>query len=809
MLHAKLQKSLEVIAGILACFILVACGPKDESTQVTNSTNKEVKEVSTWPDRRHLPIEPYQQVGELSSSLAKSGAIDWPKEISAPEGAPNVLLVMMDDVGFGASSAFGGPVPTPTLDKIANQGLRYNSFHTTAVCSPTRASLITGRNHHVASTGIIMEFSTPYPGYHSLVSRSVGTIGEILTSNGYGTSWFGKNHNVPDWQTSRAGPFNLWPTGLGFEYFFGFLGGDAHQFRPPIYENTVPIEPYLGKEDYHLDKDMSDRAIGWIRTQKSVWPNKPFFAYYTPGTAHAPHHAPQEWLDKFKGKFDHGWDKQRQMTYENQKKLGIIPENAVLNKTPDDYNKWDSLSDKEKRVAARQMEAYAAALSHADHQVGRVLDAIESMGELDNTLVVYIMGDNGASAEDPTGLGMTSEVGTMGNNVVDQLDYMVENIDLFGGMWFENHYSHSWAHAMNTPFQWDKKIASHLGGTRTGMALMWKGHIKDPGAIRNQFTHVTDIVPTILEAANLPAPETINGFKQVPMDGKSLLYTFNNPDAKETHTTQYFEIIGNQGIYHDGWIANTTPKRLPWQGRGESSPDPFNDYEWELYNLKEDFSQSKNVANEHPEKLKELRAIFLAEAEKNKVFPLDDRYVERADPASRPEPNRGRTEFIYYDSTQRIPEGAAVNVKNRSFSITAEINVNEGNAEGMIMTQGGWFGGYGLMLLDGVPTFAYSRSHYPKHKYVVAAKEKVPAGEHTLVMDFKYDGGGLGKGGIATISLNGNEIAKGRIDETVPTRFSMTEGLEVGRDAGMPVIKSYSVPFKFSGEIKRVVVNLK
>jgi arylsulfatase A-like enzyme len=785
----------------LVAMVLVGILSAGRVTNVSGQSDK-------WPDRRHLPIEPYQKVGKIAPSVGESDPIDWPKEITAPEGAPNVLLVMMDDVGFGASSTFGGPIPTPTFDRVANEGLRYRNFHTTAVCSPTRAALITGRNHHVASTGIIMEFSTPYPGYHSLVSRSVGTIGEILTGNGYGTSWFGKNHNVPDWQTSPAGPFDLWPTGLGFEYFYGFLGGDAHQFRPPVYENTLPVEPYMGKEDYHLDEDMADRTIKWIRTRKAVWPNKPFFVYYTPGTAHAPHHAPEEWIDKFKGKFDYGWERQREMTYAKQKEMGIIPANAALNPTPDDYKDWDSLSPDEKRVAAREMECYAAALSHADYQVGRVLEAIESMGELDNTLVIYIMGDNGASAEDPTGLGMTSEVGTLGNNVVDRLDYMVENIDLFGGMWFENHYSHSWAHAMNTPFQWDKKIASHLGGTRTGMALMWKGHIKDPGAIRSQFSHVNDIVPTILDASHIPAPETINGFKQVPMNGTSLLYTFNDPNAPEKHTTQYFEIIANQGIYHDGWMANTTPKLLPWQGRGPTNPDPFNDYDWELYNLTEDYSQSKNIAAEYPEKLEELRAIFKTEAEKNQVFPLDDRYIERADPANRPEPNRGRKEFIYYGDTNRIPEGSAVNTKNTSFSITAELTIPAGGAEGMVITQGGWFGGFGLMLLDGKPTFVYSRSHYPEHKYKVAATDMVPEGKHTLVMDFNYDGGGVGKGGTVTLFVDGNEVAKGRIEETVPTRFSMTEGLEVGRDAGMPVSKDYQVPFYFSGDIGRVIVKL-
>ena len=761
-----------------------------------------------WPDRRHLPIEPYQELGKIAPSVGGSDPIDWPKEIEAPKGAPNVLLVMMDDVGFGASSSFGGPIPTPTLDRVTKEGLRYNAFHTTAVCSPTRAALITGRNHHVASTGIIMEFSTPYPGYHSLVSRSVGTIGEILTANGYGTSWFGKNHNVPDWQTSPAGPFHLWPTGLGFEYFYGFLGADAHQYRSPIYENTVPIEPYLGKKDFHLDEAMADRAIAWMRTQKSVWPNKPFFAYYTPGTAHAPHHAPKEWLNKFKGKFDHGWHRQREMTFAKQKEMGIIPADAVLNPFTNDYQKWDELNTDEKRIAARGMEAYAAALAHADYQVGRVINAIEEMGELENTLVIYIMGDNGSSAEDPTGIGMTSEIATMGNKVADRPEYMLENLDEFGGMWFENHYSHSWAHAMNTPFQWDKKIASHLGGSRTGMALMWGDRIKDPGAVRSQFSHVNDIVPTILEAASLPEPETINGFKQVPMNGKSLLYTFNNPDAPEQHKTQYFEVIANQGIYHEGWIANSTPKRLPWEGRGPSNPDPFNDYEWELYNLREDFSQSKNLAKENPEKLEELRAIFISEAKKNQVFPLDDRYIERADPANRPEPNRGRKEFVYYDGTFRIPEGAAVSVKNTSFKITAKLFIPEGGAEGMIITQGGWFAGWGLMLLEGKPTFKYSLSHYPEHKHTIKGKNVLPAGDHTLVADFDYEGGGVGKGATVTLLLNGEEVAKGNIPATVPTRFSMTEGLDVGRDAGLPLTKDYDVPFRFTGKIGKVVVTL-
>ncbi|MEC5387494.1 arylsulfatase [Uliginosibacterium sp. H3] len=792
-------KVLAIAAALLAA---LACSTSMAQTTATSGP-------AAWPDRLHLPIEPYQKAGKLAPAVRDSDKLDWPTEISAPEGAPNVLLIMMDDVGFGASSPFGGPVPVPTLEKIAREGLRYNSFHTTAVCSPSRAALITGRNHHVASTGIIMEFSTPYPGYHSLVSRSVGTIGEIMTDNGYATAWFGKNHNVPDWQNSPAGPFNLWPTGLGFEYFYGFLGADAHQFRPAVYENTKPIDPYLGKEDtYHFDADMADHAISWINTQKAVWPKKPFFAYYAPGTAHAPHHAPKDWIAKFKGKFDQGWDKQREMTFQRQKELGIIPQNAALNPTPKEYKRWDTLSPDMKRVAAREMEVYAAALAHADYQAGRVVDAIKAMGELDNTLVIYIMGDNGASAEDPTGTGLTSEIAVMVNGVVDKPEYMVKNIDEFGGMWFQNHYSHGWAHAMNTPFQWDKKIASHLGGSRTGMAVSWPGHIKDPGAIRSQFTHINDIVPTILEATKLPAPDTINGFKQVPMNGTSLLYTFDNASAPERHTTQYFEVIANQGIYHNGWMASTTPKRLPWEGRGPTNPDPFNDYEWELYNLTEDFSQSKNLAAQQPQKLAEMRALFKTEAEKNKVFPLDDRYIERVDPANRPQPNKGRTQFVYREGVVRITEPMAADIKNTSFRITADIEVPK-NGQGIIMTQGGWFGGVALMLQDGKPSFAYARSHYPEHKYRIKSPTRLAPGKHQVVLDFVYDGGGVGKGGTARLLADGKEVAKGRIPETVPSRFSADETLDIGEDSGTPVVRDYKVPFHFNGRIEKVVIDVK
>lgn len=763
-----------------------------------------------WPDRSKLPIEPYQKVGKIDRTVKGSDPIEWPKEVAAPEGAPNILLVMTDDVGFGASEVFGGPIPTPTYARLAENGLRYNRFHTTALCSPSRAALLTGRNHHVASTGIIMEFSTPFPGYHSIVSRSVGTLGEVLTGNGYGTAWFGKNHNVPDWLTTPAGPFNLWPSGLGFEYSYVFLGADAHQFRPAIYENNLPVDPYLGREDtYHLDADLADKAIHWMRMQKAVNPDKPFFAYYTPGTAHAPHHAPQEWLDKFKGKFDHGWDRQREMTYEKQKELGVIPPDAVLNPTPADYKRWDDLSPDMKRVCARQMECYAAALSHCDHQVGRVVDAIAEMGELDNTLVIYIQGDNGSSAEDPSGRGMTSEIVTLGNGIDDRDDFMVQNIDQFGGMWMQNHFSHGWAHAMNSPYQWDKKIASHLGGSRTSMVISYPKGIKDPGGLRSQFTHITDVVPTILEAANLPMPTSIDGIEQVPLNGASLIPSMEKADAPEHHTTQYFEVIANQGIYHDGWMANTAPKRLPWQGRGPTNPDPFEEYEWQLYNLNDDFTQSENVAKDNPEKLEELRKLFLSEAEKNKVFPLDDRYLERLSPENRPQHNSGRNVYTYFDGVTRITEGMAPNMKNTSYSITGTVTIPPGGAEGILMTQGGWFGGNALYLLKGKPVFASAASHYPEHKYRVEAPTALAPGKHDVRVDFAYDGGDPGSGGMATVFVDNAQVAQGRIDRTIPVRVSADETFDVGGDSGTPLNHDYDVPFRFTGELHKVVVELK
>ena len=788
-----------LLTGFIAVFSFTAMNAQE----TTSSQN--------WPDRTVLPIEPYQKVGKIAPTIKDSDKIDWPKEIGAPEGAPNVLLIMIDDVGFGASSAFGGPIPTPNFDALAANGLKYNRFHTTAVCSPSRAALITGRNHHTAATGIIMEFSTPFPGYNSLVPKSVATIGKILTDNGYGTSWFGKNHNVPDWQSSPAGPFNLWPTGLGFEYFYGFLGADAHQFRPAIMENTKPIDPYLkdGKvdEDYILDRDLADHAIKWIQMQKTVSPKKPFFAYYTPGTAHAPHQAPKEWIAKFKGKFDQGFDKQRIATYENQKRLGIIPADAKLAPTPNDYQKWDKLTPGLKKVAAREMEVYAAMLAYCDYEIGRILETIKDLGEENNTMVIFIMGDNGASAEDPTGYGLTSELGVLANGLVDTEEYMLKHLDEFGGAWQAEHYSQSWAHAMNAPYQWDKKIASHLGGSRTGMVISWPARIKQTGQVRSQFAHITDIVPTILEAANIPAPKSVDGFKQEPMAGTSLVYSFDNANAPETHTTQYFEVIANRAIYKDGWMASTTPKNLPWQGHPVPSEDPVKDYKWELYDLTKDFTQSNNIAAKNPEKLKEMQAAFMAEAAKYKVFPFDDRYIDRVNPENRPNLNKGRNEFVYHEGNSRITEGMAPNMKNTSFTITAEVEVKAGE-EGMIITQGGYFGGLALMLQKGKPTFSYAFSHYPEHKWTIQSPTALTAGKHTILLKFDYAGGGAGKPAKASILVDGNKVAEGDIARTIPSRFSADETLDVGEDFGTPITRDYDAPFFFQGEIEKVTITL-
>jgi arylsulfatase len=744
--------------------------------------------------------------GKIERTL-KGSVPDFPKGVEAPAGAPNVLLILTDDVGFGASSTFGGPIQTPNFQRVADAGLRYNMYHTTALCSPTRAALITGRNHHSVASGDITEFATGYPGYNSLVPKSAGSVGAVLKDNGYNTAWFGKMHNVPDWMSSQAGPFDLWPNGLGFEHFYGFLGGDSDQWHPALYENMTPIEPYVGKPDYILDVDLADKAITWMRMQHALAPQKPWLLYYATGTAHAPHHAPKDWIAKYKGQFDQGWDNVREETLARQKKLGVVPANAQLTKRPEQIPAWDSLSTDQKRLYARMMEVYAGALSHADHNIGRLLDAVEQSGQMDNTLIIFMMGDNGASAEGSL-QGTTNEVAVNANSVKEDLPFLLSMIDELGGPRTYNHYPVGWAHAMDTPMQWTKQVASHFGGTRNGMVISWPARIKDKGGLRSQFCHVIDIVPTIYEAAQITPPEMLDGVKQKPIDGTSLVYTFDNATAPTHHPTQYFEMMGNRAIYKDGWMASTTPLRLPWINTGfEPNPD---DFKWELYNINEDFSQANNLVDKYPDKLKELQDAFDAEARKYNVYPLDSSMASRADPAIRPSLTRGRSEFIYFPGMIRIPEGSSPDFKNKSWTVAAEINVPQGGANGVLGTIGGRYGGWALLLMDGKPTFAYALSNQPQHKYRVASDQPLAPGNHIIRVKFAYEGGGIGKGATATLLVDEKQVGEAKIPQTIGVRFSLDETFDIGQDTGTPVLEEYEskMPFPFSGTLGKFVVVL-
>jgi arylsulfatase A-like enzyme len=751
------------------------------------------------------PEPPFK--GKIGRTV-KESVPDFPKGLEAPKGAPNILLILTDDVGFGASSTFGGPIQTPSMDRLANSGLRYNQFHTTALCSPTRAALITGRNHHSVASGNITEFATGFPGYNSLVSRSDGSVGEVLKENGYNTSWFGKMHNVPDWMSSRAGPFDLWPTGLGFEYFYGFLGGDADQWHTAIFENNVPVE---SEEQVHGSKHfaelMADKAITWMQTQHSVAPDKPWLLYFATGLAHAPHHAPKDWIAKYKGQFDQGWDRIREETFARQIKLGVVPPNTQLTKRPEQIPAWDSLADDQKRLFARMMEVYAGALSFADYQIGRVLDAVQESGQLDNTLVIYIMGDNGASAEG-TLQGTTNEVGEAANGVTETIPYLLSMIDQLGGPTTYNHYPVGWAHAMDSPMQWTKQVASHFGGTRNGLVISWPGRITDKGGVRSQFCHVIDIVPTIYEAIGITPPNVMDGTPQKPLDGTSLVYTFGDAKVPTRHAVQYFEMMGNRAIYKDGWMASTTPLRLPWQTYGtEVSPD---DFKWELYNINEDFSQANNLVASNPDKLKELQTAFDVEAKKYNVYPLDSSFAERVDPAIRPSLTRGRTEFTYYPGTIRIPEGSAPNFKNKSWAIAGEVVLPDGGPSGILATIGGRFGGWALLMQDGKPAFVYAYSNQPEHKYRVVSDQPIGPGQHVVRFVFKYDGGGIGKGATGTLFVDGKQVAEGRIEQSIRARISLDETFDIGMDTGTPVIEDDvdKMPFAFTGTLKKFVVVL-
>jgi arylsulfatase len=726
-------------------------------------------------------------------------------EVKAPEKAPNVVIVLIDDIGFGGPSTFGGPIRTPTLDQLAAAGLRYNNFHTTSLCSPTRAALKSGRNHHTANTGSIMETATGFPGNTGQVPNSVAPLAEMLRLNGYSTAAFGKWHETAAWETSVSGPFDRWPTHQGFDKFYGFIGGETDQWYPLIYDGVTRVAPPK-MDNYHFTTDMTNQAIHWVKAQQSMTPDKPFFVYYATGAVHAPHHVPKAWADKYKGHFDKGWDQVRQETIARQKQMGIIPERTKLAEKPAEIKDWEALPAEHRRLFTRQAEVFAGFLEQTDHEIGRFVQALEDIGEMDNTLFIYIAGDNGTSAEGGF-VGMYNEM-TYFNLVVEKVEDLLPLIDEWGGPQTFPHMAAGWAVAFDAPFSWTKQVASDFGGTRNGMVIHWPNGIKDKGGLRSQFGHVIDIAPTILEAATLPEPKIVNGTPQTPIEGISLRYTFDDAEAKERHTTQYFEMFGNRAIYHDGWFARTL-HRAPWQ---TGKQKPLASDTWDLYNVREDFSLTANLASEHPEKLKELQALFMKEAEKYHVLPIDDRTVERVNPAlaGRPDLLGGRKSLTLYDGMNGMLENTFINVKNQSKTITAELELPESNANGVILAQGGRFGGWSLYMKDGKPIYTYN--FLGLARYTVAAPSALPAGAATIKLDFVYDGGGFGKGGTATLSVNDEAVAKGRIEKTQPLIFSADETADVGLDNQTPVAEDIGIgpqETRFTGEIRQVTVEVK
>jgi arylsulfatase A-like enzyme len=763
--------------------------------------------ATTTIDGRYLPNPPPAFGGDINLSATDSKPY-WPPQIVPPKGAPNILLIMTDDQGYGVSGTFGGVIPTPAMDRIANAGLRYTQFHSTALCSPTRAALITGRNHHSTGFGIISEQSTGYPGYDSVIGVNNATIGEILKQNGYATSWFGKNHNTPSYQYSAAGPFDQWPTGMGFDYFYGFMGGETDQWTPYLFQNMTQIYPWTGKPDYNLTTDLADEAIAHMQQLNAAAPDKPFFVYYVPGGTHSPHQPTKEWIEKFKGKFDMGWNALRDQIFANQKKLGVIPENTQLTPWPDDLPKWDTLDADSKKLFAHQAEVFAAYAAYTDHEIGRVIQAVEDMGKLDNTLVIYISGDNGTSAEG-TAVGtpnqMTAYNGILDLPIADQL----KAYDAWGLPPTYPHMSVAWSWAFDTPFKWTKQVASHFGGTRQGMAIAWPNHIKDAGGIRTQFHHIIDIVPTLLEATGIPAPVMVDGIAQKPIEGVSMAYTFDkeNANAPSTRTTQYFEMFANRAIYHDGWIAMTTPPVAPWLlGTVELPKDVVNGYKWELYNLTEDYSENNDLAAKMPDKLREMQELFLVEATKYNVFPLDNSVLPRI-LAPRPSATAGRNVFIYASEMAGLPVSDAPSILNKSYTITAEVEIPQGGAEGMIVTLGGRFGGYGLYVLKGKPVFLYNFVDLERFRW--EGQQALAPGKHTIVFDFKSDGPGFGKGGTGVLKVDDKEVADKKVSHTIPFLMAIDETFDVGVDTRTPVDdEDYQVPFRFTGKLDSLTVQL-
>ncbi len=801
-LGAAVRKLALASLAVCSLFASGSAASAQQTTGVPGSPS-----ATTTIDGKYLPPPPPSFGGVINMNATDSKPY-WPAQVVPPKGAPNVLLIMTDDQGYGVSGTFGGVIPTPAMDRIAKMGLRYTQFHSTALCSPTRAALITGRNHHSVGFGVIGEMSTGYPGYDSVIGPESATIGEILKENGYATSWFGKNHNTPTYQYSTAGPFDQWPVGMGFEYFYGFMGGESDQWTPYLFRNTTQIFPWVGKPGYNLTTDMADEAIKYMRELNAAAPDKPFFVYYVPGGTHSPHQPTKEWIDKFKGKFDMGWNQLREQIFANQKRLGVIPASTQLTPWPDVLPKWDTLPAENKKLVAHEAEVFAAYVAYTDNEIGRVIQAVDDMGKLDNTLIIYISGDNGTSAEGTlvgTPNQMTAYNGILDIPIAEQMKFY----DAWGSEATYPHMSVAWSWAFDTPFKWTKQVASFFGGTRQGMVIAWPGHIKDAGGIRTQFHHMIDIVPTILEAAGIPQPLEVNGVAQKPIEGVSMAYTFDkaNANAPSTRKTQYFEMFGNRAIYHDGWIAATPPPAPPWLLGTAKLPDVVNGYKWELYNLNDDYSEYNDLSAKYPDKLRDLQELFLVEATKYNVFPLDNSILPRI-VTPRPSATAGRTLFTYTGQLAGLPVSDAPSILNKSYTITADVEIVQGGGEGMLVTLGGRFGGYGLYVLKGKPVFTYNLVDLERFRW--EGPEPLAPGKHTIVFDFKYDGPGFGKGGSGVLSVDGKQVASKTIPHTIPFLMSIDETFDVGIDLRTPVDDNdYQVPFAFNGTINKLTVNLK
>jgi len=809
-----------ILIRSIQTYAILAVPSSIQAQQIQTTGTPGSASATTTISGKQLPA-PDPKFGGVIKDNALQSKPWWAPRIVPPKQAPNIVLIMTDDSGFGVPSTYGGVIPTPAMDRIAKAGLKYTQFHSTALCSPTRAALITGRNHHSAGFGVISEQSTGFPGYNSIIPKDKATIGRILLDNGFATSWFGKDHNTPTFTASQVGPFDQWPIGMGFEYFYGFVGGDTNQWEPNLFRNTTQIYPFLGKPGWNLTTGMADDAIDYLNRINQIDPNKPFFCYYVPGGTHAPHHPTKEWVDKIHEMhlFDEGWNKLRDTIFANEKKLGVIPQDAQMTPWPHDLLKnWDELTADEKKMFIRQVEVFAAYVAYTDHEIGRVIQAVEDMGKLDNTLIIYINGDNGTSAEGQL-IGTPNEVAMFNGvqvPVEDQLKYFY---DVWGTDKTYNHMAVGWAWAFDTPYSWTKQIASHFGGIRQGMCISWPGHIKDLGGIRNQFHHMIDVVPTLLEVTAIPAPETVDGIKQAPIEGTSFAYTFDakNASAPSKHKTQYFEMMGDHAIYHEGWIASTKVIRPPWVVAGPVNVDPFNNVTWELYDLTKDWTQSNDVAASNPAKLKEMKALFLSEAKKYEVLPLDASVATRL-VAPRPNITAGRSQFVYTHPMVGLPQGDSPLLMNCSYTVTADIEVPQGGAEGMILTSGGRFGGYGFYLLKGKPVWCWNLVDLKRIRW--EGPDALTPGRHTVEFDFKYDGlgaetlafnnmSGIGRSGTGTLKVDGKEVATQQMDHTIPLIFQWDESFDIGSDTLTGVNDAdYQPPFPLTAKLNKLTLKL-